>query len=106
WAGVAWRLPRFAVLVEHRLWRGGSTLTYPNAAAAALVPLALLALALLIARPDKPLRAAAGYLLLVGVGATLSRAGFLALLVGFGVLAVLAGVRAVWHVLPVALGAA
>jgi hypothetical protein len=84
WAGVAWRLPRFAVLVDGTLWRGGSTLTYPNAAAALLVPLALVALA--------RRRAAVGYLLLVGVGAALSRAGFLALLLGLATLAVLARV--------------
>jgi hypothetical protein len=107
WLGVALRLPRFAILVENRLWRGASTLTYPNAAAALLVPLTLLALALLVARPRSVPRAAAGYLLLVGVGATLSRAGFLALLAGFVVLAVVARVRAVvWNALPLVLGAA
>ena len=105
WLGVAWRMPRFAVLVEHQLWRGGSTLTYPNATAALLVPLALLALALLAARPRAVPRALAAYLLLVGVGATLSRAGFLALLVGFLALAVLAR-SAVWHSIPAGIGAA
>jgi hypothetical protein len=106
WAGVAWRISRFAVLVENHLWRGASTLTYPNAAAAVLAPLALLAIALLTARSRDVSRAVAAYLLLVGVGATLSRAGFVALLAGFVVLAVLAGVRAtVWHALPVGLGA-
>jgi len=107
WAGVAWRIPRFAILVENRLWRGASTLTYPNAAAALLVPLALLALALLIGRPGSAPRATAGYLALVGVGATLSRAGFIALAVGFVVLAVAAGVRAtIRNTLAPALGAA
>jgi len=113
WAGVAWRLPRLAVLVEHRVWRGASTLTYPNAAAALLVPLALLAIALLIAPREavdhrsRAIRAAAAYLLLVGVGATLSRAGVIALLVGLIVLAAIAGVRATgWQVAPLALGAA
>ncbi|RKR91229.1 O-antigen ligase-like membrane protein [Micromonospora pisi] len=91
WAGVAWRLPRFAVLVEGRLWRGASTLTYPNAAAALLVPLALLALALLLTRPRSLPLALAGYLLLVGTGATLSRAGLIALLAGLMVLAATAG---------------
>ena len=81
WVGVAWRLPRFAVLVDGTLWRGGSTLTYPNATAALLVPLALLALA--------RRRAAVGYLLLVGTGAALSRAGLLALLLGLVTLAAL-----------------
>ena len=104
WLGVAWRLPRFAVLVEHKLWRGGATLTYPNATAALLVPLALLALALLAARPRAVPRAVAAYLLLVGVGTTLSRAGFLALLAGFLVLAVLAR-SVLWHSIPPAIGA-
>ena len=107
WIGVAWRVPRFAVLVEHKLWRGASTLTYPNATAALLVPLALLAIALLVVRPRSLVRAAAGYLLLVGVGAALSRAGIIALVVGLGVLAVLAGVRAtLGRAAPLVLGAA
>ena len=106
WLGVALRLPSFAVLVEHRLWRGASTLTYPNAAAALLVPLALLAIGLLVARPGSPVRAATAYLLLVGVGAALSRAGVIALLAGLVLLAVLAGVRATgWHVAGPAVGA-
>jgi hypothetical protein len=106
WIGVAWRLPRFAVPVEGRLWRGGSTITYPNAAAALLVPLALLAIALLIARPRSATRLAAAYLLLVGVGAALSRAGFIALAVGMIVLMVHSGLRATLRVAaPLFLGA-
>ncbi|GAA5180553.1 hypothetical protein GCM10023322_13110 [Rugosimonospora acidiphila] len=91
WLGVAWRLRRLAVLVDQQLWRGGGTLTYPNAAAALLVSLALLAIALPAATPRAPGRPATRYLLLVGVGATLSRAGLLALAIGLVVLAVLAG---------------
>jgi hypothetical protein len=107
WLGVAWRIPRFAILVENRLWRGASTLTYPNAAAALLVPLALLGLGMLVARPRALSRTAAGFLVLVGIGATLSRAGFLALLAGFVALAVLAGIRrTIWRTLPVVMGAA
>ncbi|MEV4758403.1 O-antigen ligase family protein [Micromonospora sp. NPDC049559] len=94
WWGVAGRSPRFAVLVEGRLWRGAATLTYPNAAAALLVPLALLAVALLVARARPVPLAGVGYVLLVGVGAALSRAGVIALLAGLVVLAPLAGVRA------------
>lgn len=93
WAGVAWRLPRFAVLVDGRLWRGGSTLTYQNAAAAMLVMLALLAIAFRAGQPRSPYRAATAYLLLLGVGAAASRAGFIALAVGLVVLGLLAGVR-------------
>jgi hypothetical protein len=104
WVGVTWRLPRFAVLVDYQLWRGASTLTYPNAAAALLVPLSLLAIALLVARPGSVLRAVLAYLLLVGVGATLSRAGFIALLLGFLVLAVTLR-AALWRAVPVLAGA-
>lgn len=107
WAGVAWRSPRWAVPVEGSLWRAASTLTYPNAAAALLAPAALVALALLIERPRSMLRAAATYLLLVGLGATLSRGGLVALLAGLVVLAVFAGVRAAARAAaPAVLGAA
>ncbi len=106
WAGVAWRLPRFAVLVDGTLWRGAATLTYPNAAAALLVPLALLALSALVAAPRSPVRAATAYLLLVGTGAAASRAGLLALLAGLVVLAVLTPPRrALPAVVPPVLGA-
>jgi hypothetical protein len=106
WIGVAWRLPRFAILVEGKVWRGSSTLTYPNAAAAVLGPLALLALALFVARPRSAIRLTAGYLLLVGVGATFSRAAILAVGVGLVVLAAGVGWRAaVRHVPAPLLGA-
>src|SRR6185369_9218372 len=94
WLGVAWHAPRFVQLVEHRLWRGASTITYPNATAAVLAPLALLALGLLVRHRPAPARTAAAYLLLVGLGATLSRAGVIALAAGLVVLALAAGVRA------------
>ena len=94
WAGVAWRLPRFVVLVEQRVWRGSGSLTYPNAVAALVAALALLALALLVHRPAAVHRAAACYLLLTGLGATLSRAGLIAFAAGLLVLAPLVGVRA------------
>jgi len=94
WAGVAWRLSRLAIRVDGRLWRGASTLTYQNATAALLVMLAVLAIARRAGAPRDPYRAAVGYLLLVGVGAAASRAGFLALGVGLLALALLAGVLA------------
>ncbi|WP_329108880.1 O-antigen ligase family protein [Micromonospora sp. NBC_01699] len=106
WIGVAGRVSRFAELVEGRLWRGSSTLTYPNAAAALLAPLALLAIALLLARPRSLVRTGAAYLLLVGVGAALSRAGLIALVAGLVVLAVLHGPwRTIVRVGPLILGA-
>lgn len=106
WIGVAWRVRRFAVLVEGRVWRGGSTLTYPNATAALLSTLFLLAIALLVARPGSVYVQVVAYLLLVGLGATLSRAGLAALLAGLVVLVALVGVRATAaRVAPTALGA-
>jgi hypothetical protein len=105
WAGVAWRAHRLAVLVEHRVWRGGATITYPNAVAAMLAMLAMLAVALLVARRRSVHLTVAGYLLLVGLGATLSRAGIIALLAGLAVLAAMAGIVAtVARVVPLALG--
>ncbi|WP_238011520.1 O-antigen ligase family protein [Dactylosporangium sp. AC04546] len=107
WAGVAWRIERWSVLVETKLWRGASTLTYPNAAAAVLAALALLALAALLAEPGSTWRAVAAYLLLVGLGATLSRAGALAFAVGAAVLLSASTVRATLrHLAPATLGAA
>ncbi len=93
WIGVAWRIQPWALPVQG-IWRASSTLTYANAAAAMLASLSVLACGLLLARPRSLTRAAAAYLLLVGLGATLSRAGLLALLAGLVLLAVLAGVRA------------
>lgn len=102
WTGVAWRVSRFAVMLDGPLWRGSSTLTYQNATAALLAMLAVLAIARRSGppatgtgrAPDDPYRAAVAYLLLVGVGAAASRAGFLALGVGLLALALLAGVLA------------
>ena len=89
WVGVAWRVTPWA-LEDQGLWRAATTLTYANAAAGLLVPLALLAVARSAARPGVP-AAVAVCLLLIGAGATLSRGGALALVVGAAVLAVLLG---------------
>jgi hypothetical protein len=89
WAGVAWRVTPWA-LEDQGLWRAATTLTYSNAAAGLLVPLALLAVARLAARPGVPATVAA-CLLLVGAGATLSRGGALALAVGAAMLTTLFG---------------
>jgi hypothetical protein len=75
WVGVAWRITPWA-LADQGLWRAATTLTYANAAAGLLVPMALLAVARLAARPGVPAIAAA-CLLLIGAGATLSRGGAL-----------------------------
>jgi O-antigen ligase len=89
WVGVVWRVTPWA-LEDQGLWRAATTLTYANAAAGLLVPLALLSVARRAARSGVPATVAA-CLLLVGVGATLSRGGALALAVGAAVLATLLG---------------
>jgi hypothetical protein len=90
WVGVAWRLRPWA-LPDQGLWRAASTLTYANATAALVVPLALLALGMLAGRRRQTGLALVATGLLVGAGATLSRAGALGLLVGLLLLAMLVG---------------
>lgn len=88
------------------LWRAASTLTYANATAALLAVLSVLAIAYQLQRPQAILRAAPTCVLLIGLTATVSRAGLIALLVGVVVLAVLAGLRAtMMQALPPVLGA-
>ncbi|MFC4997300.1 hypothetical protein ACFPIJ_05635 [Dactylosporangium cerinum] len=107
WAGVAWRIGRWSVLVESTLWRAASTLTYSNAAAAVLAVTALLALAMALTEPGTWRWPCAVYLTQVGLAATLSRAGALAFATGLVVLAATAGARAVLrHAVPAAFGAA
>ena len=105
WIGVAWRHTPWA-LPDQGLWRAATTFSYANAAAGLLVPLALLALAQRVARPRSQALVLAGCLLLVGVGATLSRGGAVALTIGLVVLAWLLGpARLMRAVGPCALGA-
>ena len=94
WVGVAWRVMPWA-LEDGGLWRAATLLTYANATAGLLTPLALVAVARLTRDRRAPAAVVCTCLLLVGVGATLSRAGLFALLVGAGVLAVMLGVRQV-----------
>ena len=93
WIGVVWRIQPLALPGDERLWRAASTLTYANAAAAVLAPLALLTIALLTARPAAYTRRVAAFVLLLGLGATFSRGGLLGFAVGLVALAALAGVR-------------
>ncbi|HET8641278.1 MAG TPA: O-antigen ligase family protein [Pseudonocardiaceae bacterium] len=93
WAGVVWHLGPLA-LPDQGLWRAAGMLTYANANAALLVPLALVALALLAARPRSVALVLVATGLLIGAGATLSRAGAAGLLVGLLLLTVLAGAAA------------
>jgi hypothetical protein len=105
WIGVAWRSTPWA-LQDQGLWRAATTLTYANAAAGLLVPIALLALGQRAVRPGSPALALGSCLLLVGVGATLSRGGALALTVGIAVLGWLLGpARLLRAAGPPALGA-
>jgi O-Antigen ligase len=86
WFGVASHFTLWASPGQG-MWRGAATLTYANAAAGLLAPLALVALARCALRPVPALAPAAAALLLAGLGATLSRGGVLVLLLGLAVLA-------------------
>jgi hypothetical protein len=92
WLGVAGQVGSWAWLGDG-IWRASSTLTYPNAAAAVLVPVALVVLARLVDAPGSLPLALAATGLLAGAAATLSRAAALALAVGLVVLAGLRGPR-------------
>ena len=92
WAGVVWHRTPWA-LSNDGVWRAASTLTYANATAAVLVPLFLVSLGLLVGRPLDAPRSVVTALLLIGAGATLSRAGTLSLVAGLLVLSGLCGVR-------------
>ena len=94
WLGLAFRIAPWRWEAQG-VWRASSTLTYPNATAAVLVMVALLVLALLTERERSLPLALAATGLLVVAGATLSRAGLMALLAGGVVLVALAGPRAV-----------
>jgi hypothetical protein len=94
WLGVAlhrgpWGLP------SQGLWRAASTLTYTNATAGLLVPLALVALARLTATPRSISLSLAAMCLLITTALTLSRAGAAALGAGLLVLCWLLGPRQV-----------
>ena len=84
--------------VDENLWRAATTLTYANAAAGFLVPLALLSLARTAesrASRELMLRTAATTALFVGAASTLSRGGVLAFAVGLVALAIFGNRRAI-----------
>jgi len=93
WLGVAGRVGSLA-WGGQGVWRASSTLSYPNATAAVLVPVALVVLARLVEMPRSLPLVLAVTGLLAGLAATMSRAGALALAVGLVVLAWLRGPRA------------
>jgi len=101
WVAVVFRVPGWTTVAEG-LSRAASTLTYPNAAAAVMAAATVLALVL---RPTV-LTAAMTFLLCTGIGATMSRAGVIALAAGLVVLCVFDGVRkTVTRAAPPLLGA-
>jgi hypothetical protein len=67
WLGVLGRIDRWAWEGDG-IWRAASTLSYPNAAAAVLVPLVMVVLARLVDAPGSVPLTLAGTGLLVGVG--------------------------------------
>lgn len=106
WAGVVFRLEPLAQ-VHQGLWRAASTITYPNATAGFLLLPALLALGHAVHERTRELWSLASYCLVVGILATLSRAGVLALGAGVAVLGVMScsprrAAAALW---PVGVGA-
>lgn len=106
WAGVVLHMTRWA-FVSEGVWRASSTLSYPNATAAVLAMLSLTGLGLLTGRRSPNGVALVTTMLLAGLGATLSRAGWLAFAVGLVVLAGVAGPRRVFRVAaPPLVGAA
>ena len=87
------------------LWRGSSSLTYSNAAAALIVPALLVAISRLVREPGRPVGIVVAHLLVVGTAATASRGGALALAVGLVLLAACVGVTRMIAVLtPVVAG--
>jgi len=95
WVGVAFHLQPLGH-PDGGLWRAATTLTYANAAAAFLAPLALWALARNAVRDSTAGRLAV-VMLVAGLGATLSRAGLGSFALGAVVLVVLLGFSAVWR---------
>ncbi len=108
WWGVTFHVTQLA-LPGQGLWRASTTLTYANAAAGLVCPMALLALSRTTAMVGRGrvVWMLGLVVLLVGLGATLSRAGIIAF--GCGGLVVLwrCGWKAIFSVMvPAAMGAA
>ncbi len=105
WVAVVGRWQPDA-LTSQGLWRAASTLTYENALAAFLTAPALLCLdRLMTARTRNLVWSEAAYVLLLGIGASVSRGGFLGLVIGIAVLGVLRGARSLIRLGPPVAGA-
>ena len=101
WVAVVFRVPGWTTVAEG-LFRAASTLTYPNAAAAVMAAGAVLSLVL---RPTL-MTSVAGFLLCTGIGATMSRAGVIALVAGLLVLCAFQGFKkTLTHAAPPLIGA-
>ncbi len=106
WAGVAWHIEPLALVSSGR-WRASSTLTYANASAAFLVT-ALFVTAAAAERLGAGRARLVTVALLVGLLATMSRAGLFTLVVGLVVAVAVSGrsrstrrtLAALWPALP------
>ena len=94
WLGVAFHLEPLGH-PDGGLWRAATTVTYANAAAAVLGPLALWGLARTTTTRSWPARLAV-VVLVSGLCATLSRAGIASFVVGLAVLIWMLGFRSLW----------
>ncbi|MFI6101320.1 O-antigen ligase family protein [Lentzea sp. NPDC051213] len=88
WVAVVFRIPSWTTVAEGLL-RAASTLTYPNAAAAVMAAGVVVSLVL---RPSL-LTSVMSFVLCTGIGATMSRAGVIALAAGLLVLCVFEGFK-------------
>lgn len=105
WVAVVGRWQPDA-LTSQGLWRAASTLTYENALAAFLTAPTLLCLdRLMTDSPSPTWWSEAAFMLLVGLGSSLSRGGVLGLVVGMVVLTCLRGVRRLVRLAPPVIGA-
>lgn len=104
WAVAVHHAPQ--ALVDGGIWRAASTITYANATAALLAPLALVSLASLASAPRSWPRSLLAFVLVAGLAATASRGGLLAFAAGAVVLVVALGPPVVVAAAPALGGAA
>ena len=105
WYGVVWHRSPLA-LVDGGLWRAASTITYANATGGLLAALTIVALGVVITDGShRRLYSVVTFVMLVGLLATLSRAGLIAFGAGFIVFAVLSKGRVLSAAFPIVIGA-
>ncbi|HEY5251944.1 MAG TPA: O-antigen ligase family protein [Acidimicrobiales bacterium] len=104
WVGLVARWQPNA-LTSQGLWRAASTLTYENALGAFLTAPALVCLDRLLTATTRNLTwSLAAFVLLVGIGASLSRGGILGLVIGIAVLGIFRGARGLLRLVPPVVG--